>query len=280
MTDWTRDEVEATVGDYFAMLRRELAGERYSKRLHNESLQGELNGRSRGAVEFKHQNISAVLVNHRLPYISGYQPRQNYQQLLEGVVLEFLDAEIALFEALASGPVLSPAHPGAAPTRVDRLVEAPPEGTPVAHSEVGPGSHLSKIDFVRRDAESRLLGQLGEEWVLEFEVRRLHDQHARPDLARRVEWSSQLQGDGLGYDIWSFNGDESSRLIEVKTTGLGKAFPFLVTSNEVNVSAREFSAYRLYRVFEFAAKPRLYMLAGALIETCNLEPTQYRARVR
>ncbi|MBA2356158.1 MAG: hypothetical protein H0V80_16030 [Acidobacteria bacterium] len=180
------------------MLRRELAGERYSKRLHNERLQGELNGRSRGAVEFKHQNISAVLVNHRLPYISGYQPRQNYQQLLEGVVLEFLDAEIALFEALASGPVLSPAHPGAAPTRVDRLVEAPPEGTPVAHSEVGPGSHLSKIDFVRRDAENRLLGQLGEEWVLEFEVRRLHDQHARPDLGAESGMVVAAPGRRLG----------------------------------------------------------------------------------
>ena len=58
--DWTRDEVEATVADYFVMLESELRGESYSKAEHNRRLQ-QIIGRSRGSVEFKHQNISAVL---------------------------------------------------------------------------------------------------------------------------------------------------------------------------------------------------------------------------
>ena len=38
----------------------------------------------------------------------------------------------------------------------------------------------------------------------------------------------------LGYDVLSFDdADESEKLIEVKTTGLGKFFPFFVTVNEV-----------------------------------------------
>jgi len=34
--DWSREEVEATVGDYFAMLRDGLAGLRVNKAEHNE----------------------------------------------------------------------------------------------------------------------------------------------------------------------------------------------------------------------------------------------------
>lgn len=46
----------------------------------------------------------------------------------------------------------------------------------------------------------------------------------------------RVEGAGTGYDVQSFNGDGSSRLIEVKTTGLGKYFPFNVTVNEVRCS--------------------------------------------
>ena len=35
--DWTRDEVEAIVGDYFDMLRKDLSGDAHSKRRHTGS---------------------------------------------------------------------------------------------------------------------------------------------------------------------------------------------------------------------------------------------------
>jgi hypothetical protein len=40
----------------------------------------------------------------------------------------------------------------------------------------------------------------------------------RADLARRVRWISEEEGDGAGYDIASFRPDGQTRLIEVKTT--------------------------------------------------------------
>ena len=50
-----------------------------------------LNNRSHGSVELKHQNISAVLIEMGMPYISGYKPRVNYQRsLLPAVVGEHL----------------------------------------------------------------------------------------------------------------------------------------------------------------------------------------------
>src|SRR5688500_2450155 len=88
---WSHEEVEATVADYFAMLRRELAGVPVNKAEHNALLRRVLAGRSKGSVEFKHANISAVLRLYEYPYIIGYKPRGNFQSLLEQVVLEYLE---------------------------------------------------------------------------------------------------------------------------------------------------------------------------------------------
>lgn len=33
-----------------------------------------LNGRTAGAIEFKHQNIRAILIEQGFPYIDGYEP--------------------------------------------------------------------------------------------------------------------------------------------------------------------------------------------------------------
>jgi hypothetical protein len=279
---WDRDEVEPAVADYFAMLGAELRREPYSKLEHNRRLQG-LIRRSKGSIEFKHQNISAVLVNFRQPFIAGYLPRQNYQQLLEQAVLEWLAGHPLFFVEVADGPVLAPTERPLLPSaeKPSDLIESPPAGAiDVDVDEDSPGAtRFVRLDFVRRDAENRRLGRMGEEWVVEFERRRLHDEEQRPDLASKIEWIADTRGDGAGFDIASFNADATPRLIEVKTTGLGKHFPFIVTSNEVRVSERKASAYSLYRVFDFATQPRLYLLSGALTVSCHLEPTQYRARV-
>lgn len=276
MADWTRDEVEATVADYFAMLRREMLGQPFVKTEHNLQLRSQLQGRTKASVEFKHQNISAVLTNLGQPYISGYKPMHNYQHLLEQVVLEYLENAPDFFVSLASGPLLTPVKAGDTPGDIDRWLEAPPEGgRPVLDTDRA--ARVVTIDFVERDAANRQLGRLGEEWVLEYEARRLHDKCFRPDLAKRVEWSSSVRGDGLGYDISSFEITGSTRLIEVKTTGCGKAFPLYVSPNEVRVSERERQCYYLYRVFDFATRPRMYTIQGALREHCALAPSQYRA---
>src|SRR5262245_4964946 len=125
--DWSRDEVEATVGDYFAMLRDELSVLRVNKAGNNERVRRLLRNRSKGSVEFKHANISAVLTLHGYPYIDGYKPRFNFQALLEQVVLEYLDVHWDFFEPLVGGPVLNPtASPESAAFDVNRVVQPPP----------------------------------------------------------------------------------------------------------------------------------------------------------
>jgi hypothetical protein len=91
------------------MLRAELNGEPYSKADHNRNLQSLLDGRTKSSVEFKHQNISAVLVNIGLPYIDGYKPARNYQKtVLPFAIDDYLVRNPELLESLAVDRVLNP----------------------------------------------------------------------------------------------------------------------------------------------------------------------------
>ena len=136
-----------------------------------------------------------------------------------------------------------------------------------------------KIDFARRDASNRRLGLLGEQFTLEIERQRLRSVE-RDDLAATVEWVARTCGDGVGFDVLSFDArDDSEQFIEVKTTGPGKHFPFYVTANEVRCSEDRPGQFRLYRVFDFSRNPRVYVVAGALLRECRLEPVEYRASI-
>lgn len=71
---WSHEEVEATVSDYLEMLAMELRGEPSNKAAHNRNLQKLLSNSTKAAIELKHQNISAVLIDLGYPYIDGYKP--------------------------------------------------------------------------------------------------------------------------------------------------------------------------------------------------------------
>lgn len=92
-TQWSQKEVAATVDSYFRMLRSELAGRAYSKTDENAALRTQLDGRSKGAVEFKHQNISAILAEQGVRYVNGYKPRKNVQGLLRQEVERRLESD-------------------------------------------------------------------------------------------------------------------------------------------------------------------------------------------
>src|SRR5580658_943403 len=99
---WSRIEVEAAVTDYFAMLGKELRGEPFNKAEHNRALQFLLHGRTKGSIERKHQNISAVLIQLGYPYINGYKPLGNYQELLRSVVEERVSDDTSLSHIVAT----------------------------------------------------------------------------------------------------------------------------------------------------------------------------------
>ena len=69
-----------------------------------------------------------------------------------------------------------------------------------------------KFDVAVRDERNRALGRAGEERVLAHERAALKSA-GRDDLARKVRWVSEEDGDGAGYDIASFAPDGRPLLI-------------------------------------------------------------------
>ncbi|WP_230283225.1 HNH endonuclease signature motif containing protein [Deinococcus sp. 23YEL01] len=88
---WTPEELLVTVATYLEMLRLEQSGIGYSKaEYRNRLLAGVLSGRNKGAVEFRMQNISAVLFSVGRPYIVGYKPARNVGANVTKQILGFL----------------------------------------------------------------------------------------------------------------------------------------------------------------------------------------------
>ncbi|MEP0316412.1 DUF3883 domain-containing protein, partial [Hyphomonas sp.] len=221
--DWSDTENDTVVAAYFAMLSDELSGRPFNKAAQNRALQEQI-GRSRGSIEFKLCNVSAACLGLGLPTIKGYLPRFNVQMSLAEAAARWL-ARHPEWEAALHGkavPQMNGAatlHVGVAPT----LRNAPPSED-LEHTQ----RIAQRFDVAGRDERNRALGHAGEERVFHNEIHVLR-QSGREDLARRVRWVSQEDGDGAGYDIASFTSDSRERLIEVKTTNGWERTPFHIS---------------------------------------------------
>lgn len=147
-----------------------------------------------------------------------------------------------------------------------------------APAKYAPTFSASKRDYLAQEARNRSLGRAGELFVVELEARRLHAA-GKKTLSGRVEHVAGTQGDGLGFDVLSFEECGRERLIEVKTTAFGQLTPFFVSRNELARSEADAEIYRLYRVFDFRGQPRLFNIAGAITASCEIEAVAYLARL-
>jgi hypothetical protein len=267
-TDWSDRDVDLIVADYFAMLRLELAGQRFVKSHRNAALQ-ELTGRSGQSIEFKHANISAVLERLGLPTITGYKPRRNFQRaLIDGVARYLALNESTAFQVQTDA-------------RDDRPGDALIFEEPPLHSVELPASPqlerlVRKYDPAERDARNRALGKQGEERVLLAERHRLLSID-REDLARKIRWVAQEDGDGAGYDIRSFEANGAERLIEVKTTVGSARTPFYLSRNELAFSEERPEAFKLVRLYDFAKTPKAFEMVPPLSGHVHLQPVTYQA---
>lgn len=276
--DWSKQEVEIVVEDYLAMLALELNGQPYNKAERNRELQKLIPARSRGSIEFKHQNISAVLIEMGYPYVDGYKPRSNFQGLLAEIVALRLFAKTELTARLANLVQL----PEEKVPRIDDiltiLVEPPvrPQRQEAAYEGPPKPRILTRRNYLEQEARNQSLGLAGEELVMKFEQQRLWKAGAKK-LSERIEHISKSEGDGCGFDILSFETDGRERLVEVKTTRFGALTPFFASKNEVQVSDERSAEYHVYRLFDFSKNPRLFQLNGSMRSTCTLEAALYRA---
>ena len=277
--DWSQLEVEACVADYLEMLALQLNGQAFNKTDRIHRLMERLDGRSKASVEYKFRNVSAVMQELGWPTVNGYKALENYQLLLLEVVESQLQSNFAL-QAAVENAVQRPALVAEQPSLSDTWVPMPKpsklKDTP--SPDYAPRFSPAKRDYLAQEARNRSLGKAGELFVLELEIQRLY-QAGKKHLADRVDHASVSQGDGLGFDVLSYEEDGRERLIEVKTTAFGELTPFFVSRNELARSTRDAPHYQLYRVFNFRTKPKVFSLPGAITTHCKLDATSYLAQL-
>jgi hypothetical protein len=271
-TPWTESEISAVVDSYFRMLALERAGAPYSKAQNRRQLLTTVH-RSEGSMERKLQNISAVLDRLGAQWINGYKPLAHYQDALVAAVErnigqtpDFLYPANTDTQALA----LNDDAVFVAPPPVEELDKTL---TPAVRRLVG------KFDPAERDARNRQLGKAGERFVVTFERDRLR-RAGREDLASSIRWVSDLDGDGYGYDVRSYEADGQERLLEVKTTCGHERTAFWLTKREVDVAAERSDKYRIRRVFHFRNHAQMFEIPPPLDGALLMIPTTYFAEPR
>ena len=264
-SDWQNDML---VAEYFEIDRIQRSGAEVVKAHRYRDLGGVI-GREEGSIEIKLQNVSAVLARLEMGFARGLKPRYNIQQSLSDAVERYLDGHPALVFGEPKRSTFDPSEvvevpvPGPAPVKpkLERTVER----------------IAKKYNYAERDARNRKLGELGEQLVWERERKKLL--HAGKDkLANKVRLVSQLDGDGVGYDIRSFDPSGEERLIEVKTTDGPATTDFFLSRTEREVSLERPDVWRLHRVHLFSSTPRIFIMPPPLERSVTLQAENWRAR--
>ena len=270
---WSDEENDLIVADYFAMLAEDFAGRRPNKTEHRRALMPRLRSRTEAAVEFKHRNVSAVLMGLGEVWLPGYRPAVNVQAALEDAVERWLASNPAWLRRAPdenrAEPKTPPLRVGPAPTLDNRPPKQVERMLGIA----------ARFDAAGRDERNRALGRAGESLVFDRE-RAVLAGAGRGDLAREVRWVSVEDGDGAGYDIASFRPDGRPRLIEVKTTNGWERTPFHISRNELAVSEERRGEWRLFRLWNFSREPRAFELLPPLEAYVSLMPTAFQASFR
>ena len=272
---WTGEEINLIVNDYFSMLVAEINGKPFNKTGHRQKLQPQLNNRTKGAIEFKLRNISAVLCLYNHVYIVGYKPAINFQSELQRRVLHWLN----------TNPILEVSDTLLTEQKISNnvslltIIDPPTRRNVLIPNQINELRNYRKdCDYVNRELRNKQLGQAGEKLIYLHEKNNLiHSGQA--ELANQVCWVSKEYGDGLGYDIKSYTPDGRNRFIEVKTTNGWQYTPFYITSNELDIANQYENEWSLMRVFHYLQQPTVFEIFPPLTEQVNLHPTNYRAEI-
>lgn len=135
-----------------------------------------------------------------------------------------------------------------------------------------------KVDFEQINKRNRELGEMGEIFVLQSEIRRLGE-----GLGDKVRHVSKDDGDGAGYDILSYNEAGDVRFLEVKTTTGLLETPFYISENErlfLEVYGDEAEILRVYNFDKELKKGEIYRISGLdFIKGIKLQPIEYKASI-
>lgn len=140
---------------------------------------------------------------------------------------------------------------------------------------------IRKVDYSKINVSKEKVGKDSEKLIYDLEKERLKKEN-REDLSNRVIWESVENGDGVGYDIRSYekrNGIYVEIYIEVKGTNKTINEPFDISINEIEASNRYKGQYYIYRVGNiYSSSPKFYRINGRIEDNFNLEATSFKAK--
>lgn len=133
------------------------------------------------------------------------------------------------------------------------------------------------VNFIQNGIENKRLGDLGELWVVKYEIEKLKNAN-KHNLINQIKHTSKDEGDWTGFDIQSFDREGNKIFIEVKTTKGRQNSTFFVTRNELERSKIEKDNYYLYRLYNYneqADTADLLIIKGDLTNICEF-PTTFK----
>ena len=138
-------------------------------------------------------------------------------------------------------------------------------------SEYAPKVHEKgiKTDYDKKSKKDKALGKSGESFVLEFEHNKLKGTGYTP------EWVSENQGDGLGFDILSYDLEGNEIYIEVKTTSFDENTLFFITATELAAAKKHGKRYFLYRLYKFGSENKISIYSGDMVQNLCSTPHTY-----
>ena len=152
---WTDAENDVIVADHFAMLAADLAGDPYNKAEHNRRLQSQI-GRGHGSIEYKHQNISAVLKGLGETWMPAYRPAFNFQMSLVDAVVRWLHRNPEFDTPMSAGK-----KSAASQETAELVIQPPPTpgNRPPPHELDQMLTVARKFDVAARAERNRSLGR-------------------------------------------------------------------------------------------------------------------------
>lgn len=133
-------------------------------------------------------------------------------------------------------------------------------------------------DWGQKQANSKLLGDSGEELVIEFEKIKLQ----KVGLSEKADLVAK-QKDGCGYDIISFDTKGNEIHIEVKTTTGKEEEPFYFSINEKEYLEQHSENYFLFRLHEFKFNPNrtkyFILTANDFLQKAEFNPTNFEVSI-
>ena len=132
-------------------------------------------------------------------------------------------------------------------------------------------------DYGKLQEQKNKIGELGE--LIAFNY--IYDEMRQAGIDKAPVHVSKDEGDGLGYDIRSWNKQGILIKNEVKTTTGKSKDGFDITPNEIAVSREENIVYRIIRIYNLAPKKgtaKICIYEGPITsQDYELVPTAYRA---